>query len=261
MSTAPDTAAAKVETATVKVDTKPTKTDGSHITVTTTPLPDNETTEIASPTETEWKITIKGSDGATSEVVLSPVSAKNPARQEVNIYMPDAKAAEDADLEQAKTEEVRHHGEENHSLTHSRKCLPSRPARAAIDEIPLVHNDTTGPHGDPVPDNHRRRGPHAGALPQHAERRGRLAHQPAAEPDLRAARHGRAELHRRHHHLRRQLLLRPGQEPRHERRREDPLRHGLPAGRRDRHRRWLLQGRSVVVRRRGPVGLDLLACC
>jgi hypothetical protein len=106
MSTAADTAATKADTAPAKADIKPIKADGAQIIVTTAPLPDKEATDIASPTETEWKITIKGSDGATSEVVLSPVSAKSPTRQEVNIYMPESKAMDDADPEKAKANEV-----------------------------------------------------------------------------------------------------------------------------------------------------------
>ena len=87
----------------IKMDAKPTKTDESQNTVTTTPLPDKKTPEVAGPTETEWKITIKSSDGATNEVMLSPVSAKNPIRQEINIYMPGAKAMDDGgDVEKAK---------------------------------------------------------------------------------------------------------------------------------------------------------------
>jgi hypothetical protein len=87
-------------------DPKPTKADGSHITVTTTPVPEKETGDVTNSTETEWKINFKGSDGVTSEVVLSPASAKNPVRQEVNIYMPEAKAVGDTDTEKAKQNEV-----------------------------------------------------------------------------------------------------------------------------------------------------------
>jgi hypothetical protein len=106
MSTTADTAATKVDTAPAKADIKPVKADGAKITVTAAPLPDQEAADVASSTETEWKITIKGSDGATSEVVLSPVSTKNPTRQEVNIYMPESKAMGDVDLEKVKADEV-----------------------------------------------------------------------------------------------------------------------------------------------------------
>jgi len=89
-----------------KADSKPTKADGSQIIVATTPLPD-ETAEVASPSQTEWKITIKSADGATSEVMLSPVSAKSPTRQEINIYMPGAKATGNSgDVEKAKADDV-----------------------------------------------------------------------------------------------------------------------------------------------------------
>ncbi len=66
------------ESTPIPTATKLSKADGSQIKVKTTTLPENETAYVASQSETEWKITIKGSDGATSEVVLSPVSAKNP---------------------------------------------------------------------------------------------------------------------------------------------------------------------------------------
>jgi hypothetical protein len=90
-----------------KADSKPTKADGSQITVTSTPLPEKETAEIASPSQTEWRITIKSADGATSEVMLSPVSAKSPIRQEINIYMPGAKATGNGgDVEKAKADDV-----------------------------------------------------------------------------------------------------------------------------------------------------------
>lgn len=97
--------ASKADTVPTTADAKPTEEGGSQITVTTTPLPDKESAGVASPTETEWKITIKSSDGATSEVMLSPVSANNPRRQEINIYMPGAKAMEDGgDVEKAKAD-------------------------------------------------------------------------------------------------------------------------------------------------------------
>jgi hypothetical protein len=97
----------KADAGPTRTGAKPTKEDGAQIKVAMTPLPEKETPDVVSPTETEWKITIKSSDGATSEVMLSPVSAKNPMRQEINIYMPGAKAMEDGgDVEKAKADEV-----------------------------------------------------------------------------------------------------------------------------------------------------------
>lgn len=97
--------ASTADAAPTKQDVNPTKEDGSQIRVTTTPLPDKETADVASPNETEWKITIKSSDGASSEVMLSPVSAKNTVRQEINIYMPGAKAMDEGgDVEKAKAD-------------------------------------------------------------------------------------------------------------------------------------------------------------
>jgi hypothetical protein len=94
----------KADTAPTTADAKPAKTDGSQLTGTTTPLPGKKTADVASPTETEWKITIKSSDGTTNEIMLSPMSAKNPVRQEINICMPGAKGSED--VEKAKADKV-----------------------------------------------------------------------------------------------------------------------------------------------------------
>jgi hypothetical protein len=85
----------------------PTQAVESQIKVTTAPLPDKDPADVASSSETEWEITIKSADGATSEVMLSPVSAKNPVRQEINIYMPGVKAVDGSgDLEKAKADDV-----------------------------------------------------------------------------------------------------------------------------------------------------------
>jgi hypothetical protein len=94
----------KADTAPTTADAKPTKADGSQLTGTTTPLPGKKTADVANPTETEWKITIKGSDGTTNEIILSRMSAKNPVRQEINIYMPGAK--DSGDVEKAKVDKV-----------------------------------------------------------------------------------------------------------------------------------------------------------
>jgi hypothetical protein len=237
MSTAADTAPSKV-------DIKPTKADGPQIKVTTTPLPDNETQDVASSTETEWKITIKGSDGATSEVVLSPVTAKSPTRQEVNIYMPEAKAIDDPDPEKAKADEVCNLG--GKSLVFS-QVLMICTACYTVNEISMVYDDPAGPNRNILYHHHRRRSPHTREIPQYPKYPRSMANEPTPHTDICLAGDGSIKLYSRYHHIQRELLLRERQKHSNERRTEDSLCDGLLASCGFGYWCRIFQGRIFVV--------------
>jgi hypothetical protein len=69
------------------------------VTVKEAPTVENTPTSPFFSTETEWKITIQNSDGATSEILLSPTSVNSPKHQEIRILMPGAKEKDGQDME------------------------------------------------------------------------------------------------------------------------------------------------------------------